>query len=135
MLLMIEKGIRARMCRAINRYAKANNKYMTNYYKDIESSYLMCLVANNLYGWVISQKLSVNGFEWVEDQFNKDYIKSMMKTVIRDIFLTLMLHIQKNHLIFIRIFRFYQKERKSKNVISLFATLKTKKTMLFTEEL
>ena len=132
MLLMIEKGIRARMCRAINRYAKANNKYMTNYYKDIESSYLMCLVANNLYGWVISQKLSVNGFEWVEDQFNKDYIKSMMKTVIRDIFLTLMLHIQKNHLIFIRIFRFYQKERKSKNVISLFATLKTKKTMLFT---
>ena len=132
MLLMIEKGIRARMCRAINRYAKANNKYMTNYYKDIESSYLMCLVANNLYGWVISQKLSVNGFEWVEDQFNEDFIKSMMKTVIRDIFLTLMLHIQKNHLIFISIFRFYQKERKSKNVISLFATLKTKKTMLFT---
>ena len=132
MLLMIEKGIRARMCRAINRYAKANNEYMTNYYKDIESSYLMCLDANNLYGWAISQKLSVNGFEWVEDQFNEDFIKSMMKTVIRDIFLTLMLHIQKNHLIFIRIFRFYQKERKSKNVISLFATLKTKKTMLFT---
>ena len=132
MLLMIEKGIRARLCRAINRYAKANNKYMTNYYKNIESSYLMCLDANNLYGWAISQKLSVNGFEWVEDQFNEDFIKSMMKTVIRDIFLTLMLHIQKNHLIFIRIFRFYQKERKSKNVISLFATLKTKKTMLFT---
>ena len=129
---MIEKGIRARLCRAINRYAKANNKYMTNYYKNIESSYLMCLDANNLYGWAISQKLSVNGFEWVEDQFNEDFIKSMMKTVIRDIFLTLMLHIQKNHLIFIRIFRFYQKERKSKNVISLFATLKTKKTMLFT---
>ena len=92
----------------------------------------MCLDANNLYGWAISQKLSVNGFEWVEDQFNEDFIKSMMKTVIRDIFLTLMLHIQKNHLIFIRIFRFYQKERKSKNVISLFATLNTKKTMLFT---
>ena len=92
----------------------------------------MCLDANNLYGWAISQKLSVNGFEWVEDQFNEDFIKSMMKTVIRDIFLTLMLHIQKNHLIFIRIFRFYQKERKSKKVISLFATLKTKKTMLFT---
>ena len=35
MLLMIEKGIRARIFRAINRYAKANNKYMTNYYKDI----------------------------------------------------------------------------------------------------
>ena len=92
----------------------------------------MCLDANNLYGWAISQKLSVNGFEWVEDQFNEDFIKSMMKTVIRDIFLTLMKKKKKNHLIFIRIFRFYQKERKSKNVISLFATLKTKKTMLFT---
>ena len=92
---MIEKGIRAKLCRAINRYAKANNKYMTNYYKNIESSYLMCLDANNLYGWAISQKLSVNGFEWVEDQFNEDFIKSVMKTVIRDIFLTLMLHIQK----------------------------------------
>ena len=132
MLLMIEKGIRARMCRAINRYAKANNKYMTNYYKDIESSYLICLDANNLYGWAMSQKVSVNGFEWVEDQLNEDFIKFMMKKVIRDIFLTLMLHIQKNNLIFIRIFRFYQRERKSKNVISLFSTLKTKKTMLFT---
>ena len=132
MLLMIEKGIRTRMCRAINRYAKANNKYMTNYYKDIESSYLICLDANNLYGWAMSQKVPVNGFEWVEDQLNEDFIKFMMKKVIRDIFLTLMLHIQKNNLIFIRIFRFYQRERKSKNVISLFSTLKTKKTMLFT---
>ena len=46
MLMMVEKGIRGRICHAIQRYAKANNKYMKNYDKNIESSYLMCLDAN-----------------------------------------------------------------------------------------
>ena len=63
MLLMVEKGIRGRMSQAIHRYAKANNKYMKNYNKNIKSSYLIYLDANNLYGWVISQKLPENGFE------------------------------------------------------------------------
>ena len=49
---------------------------MKNYEKDMESSYLECLDVNNLYGWTISRKLPVNGFEWVEElsQFNKDFI-------------------------------------------------------------
>ena len=51
MLLMIEKGIRGRICHTIHRYAKANNKYMKNYDKKIESSYLEYLDENNLYGW------------------------------------------------------------------------------------
>ena len=40
------------------------NKYMNNYDKNIESSYLMHLDANNLYGWAMSQKRPVNGFKW-----------------------------------------------------------------------
>ena len=50
MLLMVEKGIRGGICQAIHRHAKANNKYMKNYNKDIISSYLMYLDANNLDG-------------------------------------------------------------------------------------
>ena len=40
MLLMIEKGIRGRICHAIRRYVEANNKYMKDYDKNKESSYL-----------------------------------------------------------------------------------------------
>ena len=49
---------------------------MKNYDKNTTSSYLMYLDANNLYGSTMSQKLPVNGFEWVEElsQFNENFI-------------------------------------------------------------
>ena len=73
MLLMVEKVIRSGMSEAIHRYAKENNKYMKNYDKNIISSYLMYFDVNHLYGWVISQKLPVDGFKWVKklSQFNE----------------------------------------------------------------
>ena len=64
MLLMVEKGIRSGICQAIHKYAKAYNKYMKNYDKNIGSSYLLYLDANNLYQWGMSQNLPVNGFKW-----------------------------------------------------------------------
>ena len=36
MLLMVEKGLRGRICQATHKYAKANNKCMKNYDKKIE---------------------------------------------------------------------------------------------------
>ena len=80
MLMMVEKGIRGGICQAVYRHAKANNKYMNDYDKDIESSYLEYLDANNLFGWSMSQKLPVDGFKWVEEddllKFNKSFIKN-----------------------------------------------------------
>ena len=50
MLLIVEKGIRGEMCYVIYRYAKAYNKYMRDYDKNKESSYLKRWDVNNLYG-------------------------------------------------------------------------------------
>ena len=59
-------------------YAKASNRYMRNYDKEIESSYLTYLDANNLYGWAMPQKLPLNGFRWENDlsRFNERFIKN-----------------------------------------------------------
>ena len=78
MLLMVEKRFRGGICQAIHSHAKVNNKYTKNYDKDIRSSYLAYLDANNLYGWAMSQTLPVNGFKWVEklSRINERFIKN-----------------------------------------------------------
>ena len=69
---------------------------------------------NNLYGSAMSQKLSVSvsNFEWINNtsQFNADFIKTIMKKVMKDIFLKLMFNILKNYLNSIMIYHFYQKK-------------------------
>ena len=59
MLLIVEKGIRGGLCHAIHRHIKATNKYMKDYDKGKELSYLKYCDVNNLYGWAMSQKLPV----------------------------------------------------------------------------
>ena len=89
MLLMVEKGIRGGIFQATYRYARANNKYMNDYDKNFESSYLVFLDANNLYGWAMSQKLLINGFEWVKklSRFNERFIKNYSEISDRGYFL------------------------------------------------
>ena len=72
MLLMVEKGIRGGICHSIYQYAIANNKYMKDYDKNKELSYIQYWDVSNLYGLTMSQKLPVNNFEQIKDttQFN-----------------------------------------------------------------
>ena len=75
---MIEAGIKGGIFQSIHRYVKTNNKYKKNYDKNIKSSYLMYVDANNLYGWAMSKKIPINGFKWVKklSRFNEDFIKN-----------------------------------------------------------
>ena len=78
MLLMVEKGIRGGICHAIPRYAEANDKYMNNYDKNKESSYIqyldqtICMDEQCLknYLWIV-----LNGKKNML-KFNKDFIKN-----------------------------------------------------------
>ena len=65
---MVQLGMRGGVSSIIHRHEKANNKYMKNYEKDKDSSYLMYLDANNLYGWAMSQKLPVGKFKWGDEK-------------------------------------------------------------------
>ena len=51
---------------------------MKNYNKNKESSFLIYVDANNLYGWAMSKKLPADGFKWEDDlsMFTEDFIKS-----------------------------------------------------------
>ena len=58
MPLMLEKGIMGGICQATHRHAKWNIKYINNYDKKIDSSYIEYLDANKL------------------SKFNKDFIRN-----------------------------------------------------------
>ena len=74
---MVEEGIRGGICHSIQRYAKANNKYMKGYNNNEESSYIQYLDANNLYRWTMSKKLPTSGFKWIDNnEINENFIKN-----------------------------------------------------------
>ena len=72
-MVIVETGTREKICHAVRRYAKTNNKYIKDYGKIKD-----CHILNNLYGWVMSQKLPVNTFQQIKvnSKFNEDFMKS-----------------------------------------------------------
>ena len=72
----------------------------------------MYLDTNNLYRWAMSQKLPVNDFKWKKytSKFNKNFIKTLMKIEIKDVFLKQMWNILKLYMIYIMSYHFLQKE-------------------------
>ena len=110
MLLMVENRNRDRICHAIHRHAIANNKYMKNYDKNIESSYVMYLGGNR----AMSQKLPINDFEWLEEssEFDESFIKNYDEISNKGYILEVDVKYPKGYLIFIGYF--HLKERKLK---------------------
>ena len=91
--LFIEKGMRGGISTITHRHAVANNKYMKDYNPEVESSYLIYLDANNLYGWAMSQSLPVGDFKWIpskdfedpEDFILENYTNYTRKGVILEV--------------------------------------------------
>ena len=54
MYLKTEDSIRGGISMIVNKYSKANNKYLKSYDKNKPSTYIIYLDANNLYGWAMS---------------------------------------------------------------------------------
>ena len=81
MLLMFEQGIRGGITQAVKRYARANNRYMTDYNSDEVSTFLQYLDANNLYGWAMVQKLPTHGFRWINkvEELTPEKIAKLVK--------------------------------------------------------
>ena len=71
---MTEEGIK---CHSVLRHANTTNKYMKDYDENKDDSFLIYTDYNNLYGKAMSEKLPVDGFEWIEDisKIDADFIK------------------------------------------------------------
>ena len=67
MLLMIEEGIRGGITLAITKFLQANNKYIEDYDKNKDSTYLQYLDLNSLYAWAMCQKLPHKDFKFCKD--------------------------------------------------------------------
>ena len=66
MYQLLQNNMRGGVCMISQRYARANNKYLGNSYDPKkESTYIMDLDANNLYGKAMSFPLPYGGFEWL----------------------------------------------------------------------
>ena len=74
--LIIEKGSKGGISYIAKRYAKANNKYMSNYDPKKPSTFITFLDKNNLYGWSMSEYLPYEKFEWLKniDRFHVNSI-------------------------------------------------------------
>ena len=65
--LFIEKGLRGGISYIAKRYAKANNKYISDYDSEKPSTFITYLDKNNLCGWTMSEYLPYEEFKWLKN--------------------------------------------------------------------
>ena len=130
MLLVAEKSIRGGIYHAIQWYPKANNKYLENYDKNKELSYLKQCDVNNLYRCAMSSNLPANDLKWFGDtsEFDENFKKIIMKKVMKDISLKLISNTQKIYITFTMIYNlpFLPERIKMQKVKKLVANLHDK---------
>ena len=132
MLLLVENGIRGAICTAVHKYAKANNKYMKNYDSTKESTYLMYVDANNLYGYAMSKKFPVDNFKWELNLtiFTEDFIKNYDEECDIGYLLIVDVSCPKNLRLAHEDLPFLPVKEKVDKVIKLISNLYDKKTIL-----
>ena len=82
MYLFFKRMIRGGISMISNRYAEANNPYMNDLYDpEKETSYIVYYDANNLYGFIMMQKLPCGGFEW----FNNEEMNYLFNNQTREV--------------------------------------------------
>ena len=116
MLLMIESGIRSGLTQVITKFSEANNKYMQNYDRNKDSSFLQCLDLNSLYAWVMCQKLPIKNFEWCKDlrYINQKFIRNYDEEFSeKGYILEVEVEYPKNYKMNTVIYHFYRKRLKS----------------------
>ena len=80
MYLFFEKGIRGGVSKIVNRYSKANNKYMGDLYDPKQpSSYIQYLDKNGLNGWAMHQFLPLKCFQWLTKEEMDDMLTNTNK--------------------------------------------------------
>ena len=77
MLLMLENGVRGGITQVINKFSYANNKYMSDYDKNEDSSFLQYFDVISLHAWAMCQKPPVKNFNCCKDlkYINQKFIK------------------------------------------------------------
>ena len=134
MLLKVESGIRDGICQAAHRYAKANQKYMDNYDKNVESSYIEHLDTNNLYGWAMLQKLPVNFLKQVEElsKFDEVFIKKYNENSNIGYFFEVDVEYPQKLLNLLKHFQFFPERKRIRGIQKLICRIEVKKRIQFT---
>ena len=66
-ICLLKKGTRGGISYIAKRHAKANNKYMSDYNSNKQSTFITYLDKNNLYGWSMSKYLPYGEFKWLKN--------------------------------------------------------------------
>jgi len=96
MHLFEERGMRGRISMVSNRYTKANNPLVPGYDPSKPKKYLMCLDANNLYGWAMCKPLLIRGFKWKRDMPTEEEILAIKENAKVGCILEVDLEYRKN---------------------------------------